>query len=158
MQVVYNSKLNFLQVVGVSLLISLWIFLCSFLSFRSYNLILGRKTERKREKKPVTDFKPNKWALVVFLNVVGQGGLGSVVFSHLCGSMLGVHSGLSYSEVSNLQPKPSECYMTPTVHMCQAGGFNSPHYATLWSMRYIEWEQLVPLLPLYWSGHCAFTK
>ena len=73
-----------------------------------------------------------------------------------CGSVLGDRSGLQYSQVSRLQPKPSECCVAPTVHVCQAGAFNLPHCVTLCLVwRCIKWEQLAPLLPLCCSGHCT---
>ena len=69
---------------------------------------------------PPADFKPTKRVLLVLLDVAGRGGLGSIFFLLSCGSTLGAQSGLYCSQVSNLQPKPSECSMSPTVHLCQA--------------------------------------
>ena len=77
MQVLENSKVDFVSVVGVSFLISFRICFWCFFSSRSYCLTFGRK------KKPSVVFKPWKRVLLAFLEAVGRGGLGSSFFPFL---------------------------------------------------------------------------
>ena len=93
--------MNFVLVVGVSLLISLSESV--FDPFKVPDLIvlhleIKNFLKRKRKNTPPADFEPTKRVLLVFLNVAGRVGLGSIFFSFLwfCIRRLGARSGLQY--------------------------------------------------------------
>ena len=62
--------MNFVSIVGISLLISVWICLHTF---TAPGLIVLHLEERKKTKQPPVDFEPTKQVLLVFLDVVGRG-------------------------------------------------------------------------------------
>ena len=153
----YDSEVNFFSVVDISLLISLWFCLWPFCISRSLCLILGRKKKIKKQGLLLTLNPPRSFCLSSWM-LQAEGSMAPFLFFLSCDSALGTQSGLQYSQVSILQPKPSEFCTTPTVHICQPGTFNPLHCAIIWLVTDVHWVGATCTLPLCLSGLWALAK
>ena len=100
------------SVFRVSLLLPLCICLWTFHNSRTYCLTWGKKKEKKKrkerkQKKPLALFKPTKWVLLAFLDVIGTGGLGFALLPSNGFARIGARSGLQSSQFPSLQLRSS---------------------------------------------------